>query len=159
MQKATIVVLLIAAALFPGFLAAIAIHEASAMARGIASMATGLIILWIFVCGALMFRLRDAMRAIVRGIPLGWRLKFVLFCVLLACIEEAITVTMTNLAPLFGARIGEAYITASTNYLDVVLLHSVIVFIPLFIALMLILARYDLSPFAFYRGGIKWPAA
>ena len=62
MQKATIVVLLIAAALFPGFLAAIAIHEASAMARGIASMAAGLIILWVFVCGALMFRLRDAAR-------------------------------------------------------------------------------------------------
>ena len=150
MQKTTIVVLLTLAALFPAFLAAIAIHESSAMARGIAGMATGLIILWIFVAGALMFRFRDAARTLVRRSPLGWRLKFVLFCILLACAEEAITVTMTNLAPVFGARIGEAFITASTNYFDVVLLHSVVVFVPLFIALMLILARYDLSPFAVF---------
>lgn len=150
MQKAVIVTLLVLAALFPAFMAAVAIHEGSAMARGIAGMVTGLIVLWIFGAGTLMWRLRDPIRATVRRIPLNWRVKFVLFCILLACAEEAVTVTMTNLAPLFGARIGEAYITASTNYLDVILFHSVIVFIPLFIALMLILARYDLSPFAVF---------
>jgi hypothetical protein len=36
----------------------------------------------------------------------------------LALMEEAITSSMTNLAPLFGVKIGEAYITASTNYFD-----------------------------------------
>lgn len=150
MQKAVIVILLVLAALFPAFLGAVALHEGSAMARGIAGMATGLIVIWIFGAGTLMWRLRDPIRTAVRRIPLNWRVKFVLFCILLACAEEAVTVTMTNLAPLFGARIGEAYITASTNYLDVILLHSVIVFNPLFIALMLILARYDLSPFAVF---------
>lgn len=55
----------------------------------------------------------------------GWKKKFVVFATVLALIEEAITTTMTNLAPLFGVEIGEAYITASTNYVDVVLFHSV----------------------------------
>ena len=150
MQRAVIVLLLILAALFPAFLAAVGIHDGSAMARGIAGMATCLIIVWIFGAGSQMWRLRDRVRGIVRRIPLGWRLKFVLFCILLACFEEAITVTLTNMAPVFGARVGEAYITASANYLDVILFHSVIVFIPLFIALMLILSRYDLSPFAVF---------
>ena len=42
------VTLLVLAALFPAFMAAVAIHEGSAMARGIAGMVTGLIVLWIF---------------------------------------------------------------------------------------------------------------
>ena len=104
MQKAVIVTLLVLAALFPAFMAAVAIHEGSAMARGIAGMVTGLIVLWIFGAGTLMWRLRDPIRTAVRRIPLNWRVKFVLFCILLACAEEAVTVTMTNLAPVFGAR-------------------------------------------------------
>jgi len=150
MQRIVVAALLILALLFPGFMHLVAIHEDSAMAWGIARMATGLIVLWIFLGGSLMYRYRHAARRLVQSIRLGWRLKFVLFCIVLACIEEMVTVGMTNLAPLFGARIGEAYITASTNYFDVVLLHSVIVFVPLFIALMLLLSRYDLSPFAVF---------
>ena len=150
MQKRVIVILLVLAALFPAFMAAVALHEGSALAHGIAGMVTGLIILWVFGAGSLMWRLRNPVRDAVRRIPLNWRLKFVLFCILLACAEEAVTVTLTNMAPVFGAKIGEAYITASTNYLDVILFHSVIVFVPLFIALMLILGRYDLSPFAVF---------
>jgi hypothetical protein len=65
----------------------------------------------------------------------------------MAMLEEAVTTTMTNLAPLFGAEIGEAYITASTNYFDVILHHSVIVFVPWFIAWAWILKRYEFSPF------------
>ena len=33
----------------------------------------------------------------------------------LALVEEAIATTMTNLAPLFGVRIGEAYITDASG--------------------------------------------
>ena len=73
-----------------------------------------------------------------------------IFATLLACLEEAVTVTMTNLAPLFGSRIGEAFITASTNWLDVIAFHSVVVFVPYFIALALILTRYAVSPFAVF---------
>ena len=119
----------------------------SRVGRAVLSMAWGLVILWIFVCGSLMYFNRDKIKAVVLKIPLGWRTKFVLFCILLALIEEAITTTMTNIAPFFGVNIGEAYITASTNYLDVVLLHSVIVFIPAFIIWAFLLGRYNFTPF------------
>jgi len=46
--------------------------------------------------------------------------------------------------------VGEAYVTASTDYLDVVLFHGVVVLVPLFIAWSLILSRYDFSPFAVF---------
>ena len=62
-----------------------------------------------------------------------------------ALLEEAVTVLMTNLAPLFGVEVGEVYITASANYLDVVALHSVIVFIPMFAAWAWLLGKYDFS--------------
>ena len=47
-------------------------------------------------------------------------------CILLAMLEEVVTTSMTNCAPLFGVKIGEAYITASSNYFDVILRHSVV---------------------------------
>jgi hypothetical protein len=72
---------------------------------------------------------------------------FVLSCVLLALVEEAITTTMTNCAPFFGVAVGEAYITASANYFDVVLFHSVVVFVPLFIGWAVMLRRWAFSPF------------
>ncbi len=53
---------------------------------------------------------------------------------------------LTNAAPLFGLRIGDAYITASANYWDVVLGHSVIIFVPMFIAWAWLLGRYRFTP-------------
>ena len=119
-------------------------------ARAVALMAAGLIFFWIYVFGGLMFFYREKVRLVVLNLPGDWRVKFVLFATLLAMIEEGIAVAMTNLAPLFGAEIGKAYITASTNYLDVVLFHSVIVFIPLIIALMLLLSRCRFSVLAVF---------
>ena len=49
---------------------------------------------------------------------------------------------------LFGVRIGEVYITASANYLDVVLGHSVIVIAPAFLAWVVLLGRYRFPPVA-----------
>ncbi|MBI3738835.1 MAG: hypothetical protein HY258_07295, partial [Chloroflexi bacterium] len=115
--------------------------------HAVVSMGTGLILLWDLICGALMYLFREPIKKFVVNIHLNWQIKFVLFATLLAMLEEAITTTMTNLAPMFGVKIGEAYITASTNYLDVILHHSVIVFIPWFIAWAWILKRYDFSPF------------
>ena len=48
--------------------------------------------------------------------------KFVLGCCGLPwlLLEEAITTLMTNCAPFLGVSIGQAYITASANYFDVV---------------------------------------
>ena len=118
--------------------------------RAVLAMAWGLILLWIGVGGTLMYRFREPIRQAVLKIRLDWRLKFILFATLLALAEEAITTTMTNLAPLFGVKVGEAYITASTNYLDVVALHSVVVIVPLFVGWAFILSRYAFSPFSVF---------
>jgi len=83
----------------------------------------------------------------VLGLPGRWQVKFVLLATLLALTEEAITVTMTNLAPMFGVPVGAAYITASANYLDVILHHSVVVFVPMFIAWAVLLRWWGFSPF------------
>jgi len=113
-------------------------------------MVSGLIVLWIVLGGTLMYHFRERVREYIQPLPLDWRVKFVLFATILALIEEAIAVLMTNLAPFLGVKVGEAYLTASTNYLDLVLFHSVVVFVPLFIAWAVLLSRYDFSPFAVF---------
>jgi hypothetical protein len=127
-----------------------ALETDSPVVRALLSMSLGLALLWVVVVGTISWRLRGRIRARVLRIPLGWRLKFVLFAVLLAMLEEAITVGMTNLAPLFGVQVGAAYITASANYFDVILFHSVIVFVPMFIAWAWLLGRRDFSPNAVF---------
>ncbi len=119
----------------------------SRIVHAVVSMGTGLIVLWVLVGGALMYLFREPIKKFVVNVHLNWQIKFVLFATLLAMLEEAITTSMTNLAPLFGVKVGEAYITASANYLDVILHHSVIVFIPWFIAWAWILKRYEFGPF------------
>jgi hypothetical protein len=128
-------------------LGAIAVfEEGNPVTRAVFSMGLGLVFIWIVIGGLLNLRFRGAIRRAVLAIPWGWQLKFVLFCTLLALLEEVVTVTMTNLAPLFGVPVGAAYITASTDYFDVVLFHSVIVFVPMFIAWAWLLRRYAFTP-------------
>jgi hypothetical protein len=115
--------------------------------RATIAMAWGLIILWVLIGGTLMRCFRDRIRSAVQAVKVDWRLKFILFATALILIEEALTTTMTNLAPIFGVKLGEAYITASTNYWDVIALHSVVVIAPMFVGWALILSRYDFSPF------------
>ncbi len=115
-------------------------------ARAVIFMATGLAVIWIGVGGVGMWKARERVRAFVQRIPLPEPVKFVMFCTLLALAEEAVTVSMTNLAPVFGVPLGAAYITASANYLDVVLFHSVVVFVPMFIAWGWMLTRWAISP-------------
>ena len=114
--------------------------------RAIILMADGMIVLWIIVGGSLTPMLRRRLVPRVTAIPLDWRVRFVLFCTAMALIEEAITTTMTNLAPVFGSTPEEAHITASTNYFVVVCFHSVVVFVPMFFAWALMLSRWDFSP-------------
>ncbi len=121
--------------------------RADRIAHAVISMGSGLVLLWIVLCGSIMYVFRDAIRSILQRIPIHWQTKFIVFGILMALLEEVITTSMTNLAPLFGVRLGEAYITASANYLDVVLFHSVVVFVPWFIAWAWILKRYTFSPF------------
>jgi hypothetical protein len=114
--------------------------------RALMLMADGLAFFWIVSGGLLMRRYRDQAGDLLRRLPLGWPAKFVLFATVMALLEEAVTTTMTNLAPLLGVSVGQAYITASSNYLDVVLGHSVIVFVPMFAAWAWLLSRYDFQP-------------
>ncbi|MBI5351658.1 MAG: hypothetical protein HZB50_03375 [Chloroflexi bacterium] len=118
--------------------------------RAVMLMATGLMGIWIIVGGALMWRFRNSIRTYMLKIQIPRAIKFILFCTLLALIEEAVAVLMTNLAPLFGVPIGSAYITASANYFDVVTFHSVVVFIPMFIVWAFLLLHWDFSPTAVF---------
>ena len=118
--------------------------------RAVIFMGSGLVVLWIGLGGSLMLRMREWARGFALGIPLPWQFKFILFCTLLALTEEAVTVSMTNLAPLLGVPLGAAYITASANYLDVVGFHSVVVFVPMFVAWAWMLQRWSFSPKAVF---------
>jgi hypothetical protein len=115
--------------------------------RAVLGMGWGLIILWVLGGGSLTFFLREHVRQALAGVRMDWRVQFVLFATLMALVEEAVTTTMTNLAPWFGVKVGEAYITASTNYLDVVGLHSVVVFVGMFVGWALMLWRWRFTPF------------
>lgn len=126
------------------------LHVASAgtpRERAMFWMADGLILLWVVLGGALTPWLRRRLVPRLATLFGGrWRLRFVLLCTLMALIEEAIAVAMTNLAPAFGVAPGEAFITASTNYLDVVLFHSVVIFVPMFAAWAWMLGRWAFAP-------------
>jgi hypothetical protein len=114
--------------------------------RAIILMADGMIVLWIIVGGSLTPVLRKRLVPRLAAIPMGWRVRFVLFCTVMALVEEAITTSMTNLAPLLGTTPEEAHITASTNYFKVVCFHSVVMFVPMFVAWAWMLSRWDFSP-------------
>lgn len=118
--------------------------------KPVIKMALGLIIIWIILLGTLMYLLRNKISNVVKKIQLDWRIKFVIFAIILALIEEAIAVLMTNLAKFFGSQIGVAYITASSNFFHTVLFHSAIVFFGMFIAWSYLLSKYDFSPNAVF---------
>lgn len=64
-----------------------------------------------------------------------------MLCIAFAMLEEAVTTSLTNMAPLLGAVTDAARITASKNYLEVVLKHSAIAFIPMFLGWGWLLSR------------------
>ena len=114
--------------------------------RAILKMGIGLILVWCVLGGLIMYRFRDRFVAWVSRIPLGWRTRFVLLCIAFAMLEEAVTTSLTNMAPLLGGVSDAARITASKNYLVVIFQHSVIAFIPLFLCWSWLLSRYDFRP-------------
>ena len=113
--------------------------------RAIIRMTIGLILIWCVLGGLAMYRFRDGFVAWATRIPLGWRTQFVLLCIVFAMLEEAVTTSLTNMATLGGVT-DAARITASKNYLEVVLKHSVIAFVPLFLCWGWLLSRYDFRP-------------
>ena len=116
--------------------------------RALVGMMLGLYLLWIIPVGVLQWRLTPHALSIAERSRNSWRLRFFLLCVVMAMIEEAVTTLMTNLAPMFGVAIGQVYITASANYWDVVLGHSLIVIVPTFLAWVWLLGRYRFTPTA-----------
>ena len=114
--------------------------------KAIFMMADGLILLWIIVGGSLTPFLQKRLVPRLAAIPIDWRLRFVILSTIMALIEEVITTSMTNLAPVFGTTPEEAHITASTNYFTVVCFHSVVVIAPMFVAWAWMLSRWNFSP-------------
>jgi len=113
--------------------------------RAILSMGIGLIAIWCILGGVAMRLARNRFVEWSLRLRIEWRLRFVLFCIAMAMLEEAVTTSLTNAAPLFGAVSGAARITSSTNYFKVIS-GSVVVFIPWFICWAWILGRYDFRP-------------
>lgn len=101
-------------------------------ARAIILMGASLVFFWCLVGGSLTLRYRNRLRDWMLHLPLRWEWRFLLLATALALVEEAITTTLTNLAPELGSQIGVAYITASNNYLIVVAFSSVVLFVPEF---------------------------
>lgn len=108
-------------------------------------MGWGLIIIWVLIGGSIMYKFRDTFKAIFEKIPGKWTTKFLIFFIGLALIEEAIATSLTNMAPLFGATPQTAFITASTNFFQVIFHHSIVIFLPLFLAWTWLLKKYDFS--------------
>jgi hypothetical protein len=133
-------------AILVSFLNLVILNSDNVKDRAIFLMADGMILLWIIVGGSLTPMLRRRLVPKLAAIPIDWRLRFVLLCTAMALIEEVITTTMTNLAPLFGSTPEEAHITASTNYFHVVLCHSVVLFVFMFVVWAWMLSRWDFSP-------------
>jgi hypothetical protein len=99
----------------------------------LAKMAWGINFFWIVGFGLLSLYLRKRVARFGATIHRGLVSVFVGFVISFALIEEGIATAMTNCAPLFGVEMGEVYITASGNDMDVVLFHSVVVFVPQFL--------------------------
>ncbi len=130
------------------FLVAIILkNEGYSIGFTVIAMALTLIIVWVVLGGLLQRKLLATYYTKLTTPSTSPVIYFTIFATLLACLEEMVTVSLTNLALLFGVNVGQAYITASTNYFDVIFLHSVIVFVPMFVTLGFILKRYDISPF------------
>jgi cbb3-type cytochrome oxidase subunit 3 len=101
--------------------------------RAVMGMALGLLWLWVVGIGGVMYAFRGRISKRLARYGTTARRRFALFAIgaiTLACVEEAIACAMTASAPLYGVPVGRAYITATTNYLDLVALHSVVAFVP-----------------------------
>lgn len=111
-----------------------------AIDNAIIGMAIGLTVVWMIIGATIQLWLKEKITPTDKRVVM----QFTIGATIMALIEEAITTTMTNLAtPVWGVSPDEAYITASTNYIEVILLHSVIIFIPMYWCWGYLLDKYD----------------
>jgi hypothetical protein len=107
-------------------------------------MAAALGLVWNIIGGTVMGLVRNPARKLVSKSRLSRSATFFLFATLLALLEEGVTTALTDLAPMFGNA--QAFITASRNYFEVVVWHSVIVIAPMFLVWSWLLARFRFRP-------------
>ena len=117
------------------------------VARAKVLMGFLLVLIWCFGFGLLTYFNMERFKKIFSAVRAPWQVKFILCAIALAMLEEVVTTALTNAAPLLGSEKGKATITASTNYFEVVFLHSVWpVFVPWILAWAFLLSRYDFHP-------------
>ncbi len=121
------------------------VGERDADKRAVVAMGLGLIVIWCALGGLVMRLTRDRFAEWSRRLTIGWPLRFVLLCMAMALLEEAVTTSLTNAAPLLGAATEAARITSSKNYFEVIS-RSVVAFTPWFICWAWLLKRYDFRP-------------
>lgn len=109
-------------------------------------MAAGLYLIWCVGAMWAMHRWRSQVRTWFQRVPGNTWVKFFFFCLLLICLEEVVTVTMTNLATAFGSQMDKAYITGSSNYFETILWHSVVALFPTYIAWTLVVRKVAIHP-------------
>lgn len=149
LKRALVAFMLAWACIFNLLLLAAAWHDR--VARAIVCMALILLLVWVIGFGLVSWRMGDRLAAwLAERRCIDWRAYFVVLCTLSALLEEAVTTTLSNLAPQLGDPSRKAMITASRNYLEVVALHSVVIFVPMFMAWAWLLMRWDFAPFSVF---------
>lgn len=116
--------------------------------KAIIKMALLLNLIWCVIFGIITFKYKDKIKQKFDNFKpnWNWKKKFFIFFLGLILLEEIITTTLTNLAPVLGGELGKAFITASTNYFEVVFFHSAIIFVPFIFIWIYLFSKYDFSP-------------
>jgi len=114
-------------------------------------MQTLLMLVWVILLGGLQ-QFIILFKSSTLNINTKWvATRFFVGATVLSLIESGIATIITNLAdPIWGVSSDVASITSSTNYLDNICLHSVVIFLPMFITWSLLLKRYDFHPLWVY---------
>lgn len=105
-------------------------------------MLWSLTVLWVFLGGSLMYLLRNIFVKFYSKIKWPFWLKFTFFATLFSLIEEAIAVSVNN---YFSG--GQAILTASTDYWEVVSHHSVVILIPIFFIFSFFVKKFNFTPY------------
>ncbi len=103
-----------------------------------------LIIFWVFLCGSIIYFSRNLFWKYYLKITWPFWIKFTTFATLFFLIEEAIATAINYY--FYPITKGMVMLTASTNYLEVIMKHSVFVFIPIFIIFSIFIKSFKLNP-------------
>ena len=100
----------------------------------IVTMALGLLLIWGVALACIQIKISINIKPIKQS-SIRYFLSIIGMMIFLALLAEVISSLMTQTAHLWQLSPNVAYITATPNYIELVTKHSVIVFIPQFIAI------------------------